>query len=52
MACSDENIHKELEKEKDIDPVKGLTKMDLTKFFEEMKNNSGANFESYSFKTA
>jgi len=50
MVCSDESIYKELEKEKDIDPVKGLTKMNLSKYFQEMKDDSGANFESYSFK--
>lgn len=50
LLCSDEGRLRTLGRMGNgINPVKGLTQMDLTKYFEEMKNNSGADFDSYTF---
>ena len=50
LICSDKQRLVELgRKGNNINPVKGLTRMDVTKYFEEMKNDAGADFESYTF---
>lgn len=50
LICSDEGALKELgRKGNGINPVKGLTQMDVAKYFAEMKDGSGADFESYVF---
>lgn len=50
LICSDDKRLIELGRmQNGIDPVKGLAQMDLSKYFEEMKNNSGADFDSYNF---
>ncbi len=50
LICSDEGSLRELGRMGNgINPVKGLTQMDVAKHFGEMKNDSGADFESYVF---
>jgi hypothetical protein len=50
FICSDDEMLKQLGKTSGINPVNGLKKMDLSKYFQEIKGKSGANFESYTFK--